>query len=382
MKKVAILSPGWSLTNFVTQLAEGLLGCGIGVDIYYDDRVPQSVDIPSRKSSGGPTFIRLKEPFWPPRSEREGGQYLGGLYQEFVKRHPPGYLALIGVEKIGLALAFVIGRALRIPHVYWCLELYGPDHALWRQNTPLPDYWLKMEAQARKTALATIIQDPGRGDVLDAITGCSGKRLLLPVTVDRKSVRPAGGHALHDLCGLPRDTRILLQFGNNHLSPDWIVRMADSLPESWALVLHGLWLAPLKESLRHPKLHISAARLPEHVLPDIVASATAGLVHYPPTHINNELTAWASEKLARYLGAGVPVLAYDIGNYATLFSSYACGITYTEPQQAGPAVARIASRYELFHAMALRAGEDYFFENAGKEVLDFFRQLAEQSPAG
>lgn len=377
MKRIAFLLTGWTLTTFIMQLAEALAGRGVPVDIFCDRSHTPMVD--SGRMSANP-LIRLllqQTMFNPPRTREDCRRFLRETCAEiFPFGHALEYGAIVGIEKMGAALAFLAAKDWKVPLVYWSLELYDLNHDEWAAAVGCPECWLEMEALAHKAARGTIIQDKDRGDALSRLTGRDTARIYLPVTIGASEVAPQGGHFLHRMCGLPPSQKLLLQFGNNRMHPEWLLRVAQALPESWTLVLHGLTLWKEKVLLRHPRLLISLERCAEKNLPALVASASAGLVHYEKRHINDVLTAHSSEKLARYLAAGVPVVAHDVGNFAKAFAENGAGITYSTPEQIGMVLRLLDRKPEVFHQAALRAGQGYLFENAGTEAVEYLCRLA------
>lgn len=377
MKRIAFFLTGWTLTTFIVQLAEALAGRGVPVDIFCDRNHSPLIDAVRLEASPLIRLLPQRTAFCPPRTRAECARFLQETCAEiFPFGHALEYGAVVGIEKVGVALAFLAAKEWKVPLAYWSLELYDMHHREWAASMLCPECWLEMERLAHKAALVTIVQDNERGDALSRLTGYDTARIYLPVTIGASEVVPKGGYFLHRMCGIPTSQKLLLQFGNNRMRPDWLLRVAQVLPESWTLVLHGLGLWREKAILRHPRLLISIERCAEKNLPALVASASAGLVHYENRHINDILTAHSSEKLARYLAAGIPVVAHDVGNFVKTFAENGAGFTYKTPEQVGMTVRLLDRKPEVFHQAALRAGADYIFENAGLETLEYLWHLA------
>jgi glycosyltransferase involved in cell wall biosynthesis len=124
-----------------------------------------------------------------------------------------------------------------------------------------------------------------------------------------------------------------------------------------------------------PGVVLSTALVPEEELQEIIASASVGVVFYGDEVANSRLTAFASEKLARYLQAGVPIIAFDMGNYRVLMDRFACGRLITAMEELPIAVDTIFADYERFSANALAAfNEIYSFDANFEKVARFISE--------
>lgn len=377
MGRIAFFVSGWTLSTFIMQLAEALADQGVQVDIICDKQHFPMIDMERMSAKPSLRVIAHNAVFSPPHTREACKLFMREACNEifrFSQGHTYG--AVVGIEKVGGALAFLAAKEWRVPLVYWSLELYNMQHEGWKKNIICPEVWLEMENYVYKAARMVIIQDEDRAGILSEMMGGKTSFLYLPVTIGAQEVIRQNSHYLHDICGLPSTRKLLLQFGNNRMEWEWILRVTQSLPDTWTFVLHGLHLQVEKAMLRHPQLVISAERCSEKKLPALVASASAGLVHYEKHHINDVLTAHSSEKLARYLAAGVPVIAHDVGNYAATFARNGAGITYTKPEQVGMAVRLFERKPNIFRQAAVRAGEGYVFENVGNHAVQYLCDLA------
>jgi glycosyltransferase involved in cell wall biosynthesis len=381
LPRLAFLNNGWPVSPYAMQLAQGLATEGMAVDFFYDESYGPVVDVKNYRRIPNLRLIRLKCPVIRPETQQQCLLYLAGLQKAFLAVCKEPYAALVGIEKKGVTLAAMIGKTLQIPHIHWSLELYLADNLGYMNITPCGDFWLKTEADAYKSALAVIIQDEDRAAVLRAAMGHEGRCLFLPVAINAANVQPLGGHALHDLYGIDHSRKILLCYGNNRMPANWVLTMRDSLPEPWTLVLHGMYMLGLENTPCDSRLIISATRRPEAEIPALIASSHAGLAYYKADDINQSLTAFSSEKLARYLCAGIPVVTSGIRNIHRLFDEYPCGVGITEPQQIAAALQTIAKNEEMFRKNAEKAGKRYLFELAGRDVLQFFKELTHKDSA-
>jgi len=384
MKRIAMFTYGYPVGSYQMELVKALAEKSIHIDFIYGDYFafdyggapPILIDMQNYSNLSNIRCNELQAQCRP-RTQEECHDYLASICAVFTKKYHERYDAFIGVEKIGLAVAAMLGSKLKTPYFYWSLEIYCSDAETWVRHTPFHDFWLQMERTVRKSAAATIIQDEDRANALDNMTGHAGFNLYLPVTVEKSIVQPQGGYFMHDLCGIPHERKILLHFGGNMMSLQWVREIAVALPEPWTLVMHNPFGRPISDNgLPHMKLVNSSMRLQENDMPRAIASADIGFVHYHPIDFNNALTAMASAKTARYLTAGKPIIAYNgTTNLHRIFDKYTCGLTYSEPGQVGYAIQAIEKNEIMFKRMAQKAGEMFLFENASRQLMNFFDEF-------
>ena len=381
MKRMAMFTYGYPVGSYQMELVKALAKKSIHIDFIYGDYFafdyggapPVLIDMQNYSNLSNIQCDELQAQS-KPNVQEDCHDYLASICESFTKKYPERYDAFVGVEKIGLAIAAILGSKLKTPYFYWSLEIYCSDDKTWLSHTPFYNFWLQMESAVRKSAVATIIQDEDRANALDNTTGHAGFNLYLPITVEKSTVQPQGGYFMHDLCGIPHERKILLHFGGNMMSQQWSREIAVSLPEPWTLVMHNPFGRPIPDNgLPHMKLVNSSIRLPEKDIPQAIASADIGFVHYKPIDLNNALTAMASAKTARYLTSGIPIIAYvGTTNLHRIFDKFTCGLIYSEPEQVGYAIQNIEKNEKMFKSMARKAGKMFLFENASRQLMFFF----------
>lgn len=374
MSSVAFILTGWKLSSYIMQVAEALAQNGVDVAIFYETSHPPVVD--DIRMQGNPRIrcLPLKNSFHKMFSRKEISSFLAVCVDEICGYSSErSYSVIIGVEKVGVAVAFLTAKRLKAPLLYWSLELYDLQHPGWGKSVGSPEPWLEMETLACKAADKIIIQDEDRANALASITGVSHEYIFLPIAIGRNEIAPWGSTLLHDICHIDHGQKILLQFGYNRMPLGWLSRMAEALPPGWCFVLHGLLTPP---DMQHPRLYFSTTKYPENTIAQIIASATIGLVHYENRHINDALTVHSSEKLARYLATGIPVLAHNIGKFSIWLEHSHAGLSYTNPEQVGEAVRHIEKNLKTFQNAALKAGEAYIFEDICSGLLSILQAYA------
>jgi hypothetical protein len=156
------------------------------------------------------------------------------------------YRCLIGVEKQGLIWAGLVARRLRVPFFYHSLELYTDDGDYWRVITGDRFIYNCLRLGERlhhRNAVATIIQDRERAQVLFKDTGLEMSRALIhyvPVsTLGGPYKQPS--QYLHESLGIPCGRKVILYFG--HIwEGRYVLELAQAaqlLPDDWVLVMHG-----------------------------------------------------------------------------------------------------------------------------------------------
>jgi glycosyltransferase involved in cell wall biosynthesis len=273
----------------------------------------------------------------------------------------------IGIEKKGLILSGCIGQLCHIPHLYYNLELYVEDH---------PElcsfrYMRSLEQLFHRLALATIVQDPQRAQVLHDSNGIEDATVAyLPVSV--RAIAHTSRKAGNFLA--PNGSKILLYFGLLHpfRMCSELACAASQLPSDCCLVFHGYGDEEYVRSLKaSPNVIVSDRLVPETEIPDLIAGSRYGIVLYKSDCFNNRLTAFASEKVALFLRAGKPIIVSSSGNFDQLFCKYKCGICIESVSDLQFAVETIEADYETYSREALLAFADiYDFDKNFDHVAD------------
>jgi len=273
-------------------------------------------------------------------------------------------LVVIGVEKGGLVWAAEIAKKCRAPLVYYSLELYTRDHPFFAWGPR--EKRLKLgEERSHRLADATIIQDRARARVLLADNRADCLDIaFLPVSVPGPPTACDRGF-LHARLKLPDESLIALQLGliSKHRMNSAIAKAAQAFGSSWVLVTHGAGDPEEVEAIRRVdsggRVALSLEPVDAMALPLVVASATAGLVLYSSSLMNDLLTAHSSEKLALFLRAGVPVVAFDYPGY-DIIEAYDCGVLIRDLAQLPAALEAILLRHDEMSANAVRCFQDHY----------------------
>ena len=289
------------------------------------------------------------------------------------------YVCLIGVEKAGLIWAGLVGERTGLPWMYYSLELLTSD------NDVFYDYDLVRYSRAEKLyhqkAVATIIQDQDRADVLLKDNKVKNQKVIfLPVSIVGEVI-PKSSDYLRAEYDIPKDTVIVLQFGHIH---EWrfceeVMLEAGDFGEGIVLVMHGKYPEG-KEKYSHlisnGRVVLSDKLVPNSELGKLISSADIGLALYRESPVNDSLTGSASEKLALYLQAGVPVIMFDYPSFRQMNDKYQFGVGIRTLKELGPAIETILKNYSYYRENAFEAFVDHYeFRRGFGKVLDFVKSL-------
>jgi glycosyltransferase involved in cell wall biosynthesis len=295
------------------------------------------------------------------------------------------YACLIGIEKKGLIWAGLMGGRTGIPRMYYSLELYTRDHpetkrSLHARRTK------RVEERYHRGSFATIVQDAERAQALLRDNGVqSGEVLYVPVSLIGEPHR-ARSAFLQQRLQLPNDQRVILQFGQ--ISKDRfsieLARIAQRFPKEWTLVLHGYGpgrtVRNIRRVDRRGRVRLSLDLLPAHRLLEMAASADIGLALYSSLTANDVLTTFSSEKIALYLQAGLPIIAFDYPGYRRLIDRYRCGATISSLDQLPAAIETILASHDRFRSHAYECFADcYEFSRQFQKVITRLDELRDSA---
>lgn len=276
------------------------------------------------------------------------------------------YVCLIGVEKAGLIWSGIIAEKLKIPSIYYSLELYTEDHWYLRLSNR-NKHRKKMEEIYHKKCRATIIQDRRRAEVLYKSNGVNAdevKPLYLPVSNIGDCIRKKTRYC-YDKWGLDTNDTIVLYSGLISQSR-WIDRVIDvskNFPHQWKLLLHGVDTMETQKVITQKgvsdRVILSTTLLSPFELIKLVQSAKIGLVIYGNTNQNDILTGLSSEKLSIYLQCGMPVIACHYPSYEHI-DDYRCGILIDSIDEIPNAITKILEEFSSYQENAYKCFEEVY----------------------
>ncbi|MCZ2223442.1 MAG: hypothetical protein LC122_07405 [Chitinophagales bacterium] len=278
---------------------------------------------------------------------------------------------LVGVEKRGLLWANLYKRSKKQQLVYYSLELYvEPNH---HHCTGYNTYSRKMEINLSEKLDLLLIQSEQRLKVFNEFNNSRVKKVIfLPVSI--KDKKPNEQYFLHDLLGIEHPKKIVLYFGllRDGRFIEEIVDCFNQLSKDYLLVFHGSKQDDYELPIFKDNMIWSDKIVPSSDINKIVNSAHIGLAFYHNNDLNHELTAFSSEKIARYCVCGIPFIAFENDDYISLKSQFDCCVLINKMSELPNAIFAIEENYLYYQQNALAAARIFSFDTYSKEINLFF----------
>jgi len=277
----------------------------------------------------------------------------------------------IGIEKGGLICSYFLFKHHNIPFFYFSLELYLEDNKTIIEPS-IDKFLRKKEINMHKYAKGTIISDKERLNTLYNANKINNyiPGFFLPVSFSDNVNINHTDTSLND-----RSKKYILLFGINRIPDDFFIRLIKIFPNDYIFLMHN-YNTDYHEALS--KLHslcniqFSNNFADENGIMSIIKNSYIGICWYNDDNINETLTAFSSEKAARYLSAGKPIIANIKTNYNSLFNLYKCGVLVNTPEEFIKAIICISNNYEKYSSNALLAYNNiYKSSNYEKKLNDF-----------
>lgn len=202
---------------------------------------------------------------------------------------------------------------------------------------------------------ALLIQDRFRAQVLlrHVPNAAQVKTVFMPVAINgaARELRPA-----------PHDPFTVLFFGGLWSATllDELEKVASRMRDSQRLRIQGGRGTARPTGAGGPRLEVSTAPVPFDRINDAISAADVGLAVYPQAEANSRCSAFAGEKVARYLQCGLPFIAFDNEDYAFLRDETGCCELVRAYDEIPDAINRIMDDYPRYQAKARTAFERYY----------------------
>jgi glycosyltransferase involved in cell wall biosynthesis len=408
VERVAVFQSDHPFQVHTKNVVAGLRASGYDVDLFLFC-CPQTVEAPDE--AGHVFDLSAMHPYWSYREKvsekviealrhflisplklRNGVLIPSDVFKESLKFAKTGkYKCIIGVEKSGFVWASLVGAILEIPVIYYSLELYPTSDCfkLLRKGASsilkIPRFLRlrHLEKAYHKRARATIVQDQWRATELMKMNGVKQtENLLVPVSLKGPPLTKRTSY-LQTCFDIPKNKKIILQLGliEANRSVDEVVRASQRFPDNWVLIVHGPmfdeeFAAKVRSLDKSGRVIFSSRIVPTQELDNLVCSADVGFCLYPKAHINDYLTGFSSEKLARYLRCGIPVVTFDYPTYLDSVQKNRCGVCVRELSSVADAVGTILGDYDTYRANAFRAfGNHFEFNKQFEKVASYISAI-------
>jgi len=283
------------------------------------------------------------------------------------ERPPFDVVITVDPESLFLACRAIPHLLARIIH--YSLEIGDEEHGEFRRDRSERSFRLFERAMLPRVA-ALLIQDRFRAEVLlRHLPGARVTTIYMPVAIN------GSGRSTHVLS---RPVRVLF-FGG--LWSESLLReldaVAEALPQDQILLVQGGRGSAGAIRPASPRMSVSTQPIPFRNVNDFIAQADIGLVIYHKQEPNDRCSAFASEKVARYLQCGIPFVAFDSDDYAYLREQTGCCELVSRFADIPQAVARIVADYGRYQRGAVAAFERFYARPAAaSQLLRFLESLA------
>ncbi|MFD1736786.1 hypothetical protein ACFSCX_09420 [Bacillus salitolerans] len=289
------------------------------------------------------------------------------------------YSYFVGFEKIGMIWAGIISKNYNIPYMYYSLELYTSDHPMWEPGR----YRLlhNVEKHFHNQACATIIQDKSRRDVLFKDNDIVEQETLYVTVSIREEVKKSENYFDRKYKISPSKIKVLYwgMIAENRYC-DEIIKVAQELDEGYQFIIHGIYYDEgyynyLKTLDKKNKVVFSTELLSVESKQVVIDSVDIGLCFYKEAPLNDKLTVYSSEKIARFLQSGKPIITFDYDNYKIAIDEGEFGTYISSIKQMSTALDELVKNYEYYSINARKIyQEKYNFINQFKKVINFINR--------
>jgi hypothetical protein len=387
-KRIAIFHYIWPLQIHTENIINSLLSHGFSVDLFLFDIKDVFINIDKLKNNNDFKIHNIRMKYIEKIAFRLYNKLLCDIFlkeQRIIHYSAIKYVKTIlkantfdyflGVEKLGLIWAgMAMEPNFKIPLIYYSLELYDDNYADMTRNK---SYFVtrKKEMYFVRKICGLIIQDGlrekefkkyNRINELDHI-----KTFYLPVSI-KGSKKYKKSNYWHKKFDLSEEKKILLIFGRirkSRMSYETALE-CSKLGEEYITIFHGQ--GELEEVNRinclGNNVFISDDFFPENEIKDIISSSTVGVVLYGNNNANDILTAFSSEKVARLMQSGIPIIAFNNISYKTLMNEFKCGELISTIREIPIAIHKIMHNYSKYRDNCYNAFDKYY--NYNKYIYD------------
>jgi len=258
------------------------------------------------------------------------------------------YYCIIAVDHSGLLVAGFVNVKLRIPIIYYSLELWIlKDEISHKGYFAFIEKWLERKVNQR--AEFSICQNEIRARILSKENQIKLQSILIVPHGPMGPVYKSSSEYFRNKYGIATEKTVILQAGS--ISPVSLslelAQAAQKWPEEWILILHGFMSpSPYREKIRalvdYKRVILSLDMVAYDQMPEMIASADIGIA----INANVDTNYWStpSGKLANYVRCGLPVICSEFPVYRTLIDAYEFGKCVSNLEEMEDAIKKVLDK--------------------------------------
>lgn len=233
---------------------------------------------------------------------------------------------------------------------------------------------INQETKLLESVHGLIIQDKFRADALLRSKELRNKMIFfyIPVSIPGDIIETRSNY-LHSKFNIDKEKKIILYFGavfEERKIDELVKTFEKSYDDRFVLVIHGH--GDFSHISKSGRIKISNKLLDYKDLHLIISSAEIGLAFYDNSWPNTRLTAFSSEKIARYLQAGIPFIAFKNESYIKLKNEFDCCELIDDVKELPNAIDKIMSDYHSYKENCYEAYLKYYnIEHTIKPLLNY-----------
>lgn len=284
-----------------------------------------------------------------------------------------------------LAIGIIAARLHGAKLLYDAHELY-PEQEFPEQTKEL---FTDMERQLIHCADAVSVVNESIGQLMFERYPCKKPVVLLNSVSMRGRKKLAGDKHLHKRLHIPSEKKILLYQGNLALEARNLECLVEAIAllsrDDIALVLMGAdpsgqarpgLSAIAEKDGTLDKTVFFSDEIPQEELIDVTASASAGIIPYTATSLNNLYCT--PNKLFEFIAAGVPILANPLPELQKFIAGNGFGLNTsmrTSKEMAAAIENLFSSQYETFRSNLRKKQASFLWEAQEETILQIHSEL-------
>jgi glycosyltransferase involved in cell wall biosynthesis len=335
----------------------------------------------------GGAFTLIKRCWWV---ARKWAPLLPNLIQAWRLHRRNPYRCVIGVDPAGLLQGNYLASFIRVPLVYYSLELL----LSYEIRKPAQGRLKKSEISLSRKARFVIIQDEERARLLAHDNRISTEKFALVPNSPVGPARRRPSRYWHQRFALSSEQRVVLHAGSidQWTCVEEIVSSVRLWPENWILIVHSrsnVESSQVGKKLRElavpGRVFFSLQPVATQEYDTLVDGADIGIAFYMSTSetktgLNVQVLGLSSGKIAYYLRSGLPVIVNQAGSISELLQHEECGIAVEDGRDIGRAIGQIAQQYDEYSGRACQVFDKYLdFRRGFQEVIRRIDSLEEET---